>query len=460
MAEISPETHSPHQSGRAFIPLKGLQRWLPLVLTLSYLSTLFGLFLAWPINWQIFHEADWQRLIAYVVASYAFLASGYALATGPVRRVAEPMRWTPYIIVAGAIAGFILLFPASQIYTSRWPWEVLSVVDQQGDAYRSFQEQLQETSGQRGLIAFVRAIFAPLTFAVLPLGLLYWAHLTWIQRGFVGLAIVTTILFSLLRGTDREFADLLIVGGATFLIILARSRAEASKWVSTLVRRYWPILIGGLAFLFVALSLYSDRKSERLGSLETRTAACINDSNICADIEAPLIAWMPIETRFAVSIFILSSASGFYGLEIAMEKDFEPTWGLGHSPAILSIYELFTEDDSIRRRTYTYRNAFDGWPEQNYWSTLMTWLANDVGFGGALVLLLGLGWLFGRSWRAATVGRSDPAAIMFCAVMISVFYLTANNQLLGSYDGYFVVAFWGFAWLREKRRPVAADVRY
>ena len=105
-------------------------------------------------------------------------------------------------------------------------------------------------------------------------------------------------------------------------------------------------------------------------------------------------------------------------------------------------------------RTYTYRNRGDHWSEEYYWSTLMTWIANDVGFPGTLVVMLALGWLFGRTWRAATTGGSDPAAILFCALMITMFYLTANNQLLGSYDGYFIVAVWATLWLREKRHHV------
>ena len=40
----------------------------------------------------------------------------------------------------------------------------------------------------------------------------------------------------------------------------------------------------------------------------------------------------------------------------------------------------------------------------------------------------------------AAEGNSDPAAVLFCALMITMFYLTANNQLFGSYDGYFVAA--------------------
>jgi hypothetical protein len=344
--------------------------------------------------------------------------------------------------------------PISRVYTGRWPWEVMSVIGQQGEAYRALQEQLELTTGQRGLIAIVRAIFSPLTFAVVPLGLIHWARLSWFQRSFVVLSVFVTILISLLRGTDREFADLAIVAMGALLIAIARSKSETSGVIMVFVRRYWPVVIVGVLFVTMAASLFSERKSERLGNVENRTVACVNTSNMCADLDAPLIKWMPQSARFATSLFILSTASGFYGLEIAMEKDFKPTYGVGHSPAALAIYELITGDNQMARRTYTYRNGYEGWSELNYWSTLMAWLANDLGFPGTLVAIFFIGWIFGRTWRSATVGNSDAAGVLFCALMITMFYLTANNQLFGSYDGYFVSGVWAFLWLIEKRHQV------
>ena len=454
MTEHAPTIEAPRQAMASYLPFRGWVRLLPMALIQIYLAILFLLFLVWPINWQIFHAADWAWLSLYVISCYVLLAVGYLLATGRVRRVAQPLKRIDWIIISGAVISFALMFPISQVYTGRWPWEVIAVAGEQGEAYRNLQETLDETTGQRGVIAAIRALFAPLTFAVVPLGLIYWDKLTWFQRGFVGLAIVVTIVISLLRGTDREFADLVIVGTGAMLVALGRAKMASGQPLSYFAKKYWVILAGGFLFVAVAAQLFSDRKSERLGGVDNRITACVNTSNICADIDAPLISWMPLQARFASSLFILSSSSGFYGLQIAMEKDFQPSYGVGHSPATLSVYELITGDDQLKRRTYTYRNGFEGWSELNYWSTLMVWIANDVGFGGALIVILAIGYLFGATWRSATLGRSDAAAVLFCALMITMFYLTANNQLLGSYDGYFIFVAWLIIWLREKRHTV------
>lgn len=458
MATLAPDM-SRFAAGPAVLPFRSGLRILPLLLVLSYLSTLLALFLVWPINWQIYYASSWALLTGYIIACYALIAVGYMFATQPATHVAHPFPYRSAVIIGGAIIAAILLTPLSYVYTGRYPWQVLEAAQQQGDAYRALQEQLQQTAGQRSVIAFIRATLAPITFAVVPLGIIHWGRISWIARGAVGLSVLITIVFSLLRGTDREFADLLIVSFGALMVALGRSQGENANWLFVLVRRYWGIVVVGVFFLTFAASLFTERKSERLGGFDNRTTVCANVSRICADVDAPAIAWMPVDQRFATSLFILSSASGFYGLELAMEKDFQSTYGIGHSPASLAIYELITGDDQLKRRTFTYRNSFDGWSDENYWSTLMTWIANDVGFTGTLVVILFIGWATGRAWRAATLSESDPASIIFCALMITLFYLSANNQLLGGYDGYFVVTVWTVLWLREKRTSVSALLR-
>ena len=204
--------------------------------------------------------------------------------------------------------------------------------------------------------------------------------------------------------------------------------------------------------------MFTDRKEGRLGSFASRTALCINDSRICADLDNPAIAWLPQRQRAGLTVFILSTCSGYYGLDLAMEKPFEPAWGVGHSPAALSAYEAATDDRTPHLSTYTWRNGGDHWPEENYWSTLITWIANDVGFVGAVPVLALIGFFWGRWWREAAAGMSDPAAVLFALATTMIFYLPANNQVLASYDGYTTFAAWIALWLWHRARQAVSAV--
>ena len=65
---------------------------------------------------------------------------------------------------------------------------------------------------------------------------------------------------------------------------------------------------------------------------------------------------------------------------------------------------------------------------------------------GALAILALIGFVWGRAWRDAVLGENDRAAVMFCVLMIMLFYLPANDKVLGVFDGYTTILFWMMAW--------------
>jgi hypothetical protein len=361
-------------------------------------------------------------------------------------------------MVCGALASALLLIPASYAYTGRPPWEAMDVLRHQGEAYKRLQKQLMATAGDRNTIAALRALASPLIYAVLPLGIIRWRSIGWIGRACVAVVAATTMIFTIMRGTDKEFADLFVVGASAVLVVFGRGRALGHRGFE-LVRRYWVWGLCALVFVFVAQGLFTERKEQRLGVYASRTIVCAADSHVCADLENPWISWLPQRQRFAVSIFILSTCSGYYGLELALEKPFDSAFGVGHSPAALSVYEAVTGDASMHHRTFTYRNGGDGWSDEHSWSTLMAWIANDVGFTGAVVVLGLIGFLWGLWWREAAAGMSDPAAVLFALATTAMVYLPANDQVLASYDGYVVFAVWIPIWLwHRSRRTLSAAV--
>lgn len=424
---------------------------MPLLVVFGYVVATFALFLFWPINWPIYYAGDWVRLIAYVSLCLAVI--GWAMLRGSkgATPVTAPLPWLTVLLPAGAIVSVAVLVPSCFTYTGHGPWEVLDSLRDQGGAYRRLQVQLFATDGQRTAIAAARAIAAPLVYPVLPLGLINWRRIGLSGRISVVVTVSSSIIFSIMRGTDKEIADLLVIGASALLVSFGRSHALGTRG-SDLVRRYWRPVLLAILCVYLAQGLFTERKDARLGGYVTRTAVCANDSRICSDLDNPAIAWLPLRERFGATLFILSTCSGYYGLELAMEKPFESSWGVGHSPAALSVYEVITGDPSLHKRTFTYRNGEDHWAEEYYWSTLITWIANDVGFAGAVPVLALIGWCWGLWWREAAAGMGDPAAVLFTLATTMIFYLPANNQVLASYDGYTVFAVWLAIWLWHRAR--------
>jgi hypothetical protein len=429
---------------------------LPLFAVFGYLLMSFAIFLVWPINWPIYYVSDWLELIGYVGLCFTIIGVAMFWGSSGATRLTAPLRHLTLVLAVGAAAAALLLVPSTISYTGRGPWEVMDALRDQGEAYHRFQLQLYATDGQRVLIAGLRALVAPFTFAVLPLGIIHWRRLGLGGRAAVVLAVLASSVFSIMRGTDKEFADLFIVGCAAAFVAYGRG-AIARGLVPQGARRLWrPVLIA-MVFIYLAQGLSIDRKGERNGGYQNGKLVCANDSTVCADPDTAAISWLPLAQRFGVTSFILSTTSGYAGLELALKKPFESSYGLGHSPAALSVYEALTNDRNPHFRTYTYRNGDDGWSEDYYWSTLMTWIANDVGFLGALPVIGLIAYLWALWWREAAAGMSDPAAILFTLSTMMMFYFPANNEVFASYDGYTILVAWLVVWLWHRRaRAVSA----
>jgi hypothetical protein len=444
---------------RRLLPLVSTGRLTraPLYVAMGYVALSFVLFLAWPVDWPIFGGWDWAMLGLYVLLClFALFVAAMAGSAGTAQ-LAAPLPRIPLLLLAGAAAAAVLLVPSCLAYTGRGPWDVLDALQNQGEAYHRLQLQLYYGEGrERAFVVGMRFLASPLMYAVLPLGLIHWRGIGWMGRAAMAVSVACSIVFSIMRGTDKEIADLFIVGFAALMVSLGRAKTLSGRRARVARRYGLPALIG-LVCLFLAQGLFTERKEERLRGFENKAVVCVNNSRICADLDNRAIAWLPLQERFGLSEFILATSSGWFGLHLAMQKPFESSLGIGHSPAALSVYEALTGDDGPHKSTYTYRNGDDEWPEESYWSTLITWIANDVGFAGAVAVLALVGFAWGVWWREAAAGMSDPAAMLFVQATTMVFYLPGNNQVFAAYEGYSIFLLWfGVWWWHRSRQRIYA----
>ena len=410
----------------------------PLTIVGAYLAFTLILYQFGPIPYPTQNRL-W--LLLYLAALLTLLGVAYLRA---VARPAVPSLFgaSKIVLVGGGLASVIVLFPSAWAYTAYMPWDVLSAFQNQNRSYLGLSEQLAATEGARNWVIALRVLTQPLTYAALPLGIIYWRRSNLAKFAAVA-AATSALIFSVLRGTDREVADLIIIGVSAIVIARARSRIAGEPVTKLPLKK----IFGGLAVvlaLITAYQLFSDRKSDRMGTL---SAFCLGvNSGACVDYDHPSVAALPVQQKFAVAMATGYFTNGYYGLQLALSKPWEPTWGLGHSAGLRRLSELVTGESNVTYRTYEYRNRDDGWPGEYMWASSVTALANDVSFWGAALVFGVFGFVWGRSWVSATFGFSDPAAVVFCLSMHTLFYFSANLQVLLTLEGYATVITWLIVW--------------
>ena len=442
----SPPRQSSWQMDTANAAPAGVNK-LPLLLTLPYLLGTYALFWFGPFSWPV--KATWVTTL-YVPACFTALTLGFLVGLRAKPRVAD-LPMTHAFFLGGAIAALLLLVPTAYIYTGKLPWEAGSALADQQAAYSALADQLYATQGSRGPVALLRTAAGPFVFCVLPLGVLLWPSISWPRRIAAIATVLISIDLSVLRGTTRELADILIIGTSAYLVRVGAAAKASGHNVMAAVARRWKGLLIGIVVLSVVIVAVVGRTQIRANG---KMATCIGYSQICADLSTGIYARMNDTFAFGSAAVTGYLAQGYYGLSLAAEKPFESTYGIGHSPPLSALFVNLGGDEAWANRTYTFRNRIDAWSDETQWSTMWSWIANDVGFGGALIVTFVLGILWGRTWIDSLAGDLR-AAVLFCLLMMTIFYAPANLQIFSTFEAYGTFLFWMLLWLMGRgRRPI------
>ncbi len=412
----------------------GMAWWLrfaPLVVVAAYVGFTYCLFLFAPFQWPMSNH-----LAVLLVFSSAMLCFSVGFKLGVTRPAAQshslPIK--PIVIIGGFLA-LIVLVPSARVYSGKWPWELAAALADQTKAYQSIGDQLRDTEGQRGLIAFVRAASAPIILAGSTLGVIYWRQLNGICRFFTVAAFWTSINFSILRGTNREIVDTAILIISSFAILSARQKAltpNRSLTVGKIVRTVFLGLVL-LSLAYVIIAIFFARVNDRLGE---QALLCIGETGVCADFNLGIYQFLPFDVTRAIGLIASYLSTGYFGTALALNENFVSGWGLGHSPALLSIYMQYIGQPEAVASSYPYMLYYQKWDPAAHWSGMMTWIAADVGFTGAVIIMGLFGYLYGRTWFAAVAARNDAAVPLFCLLSLTMFYFPGNFQLAIYIDGY------------------------
>ncbi|UHL63240.1 hypothetical protein LSG25_14400 [Paralcaligenes sp. KSB-10] len=418
-------------------------KYAPIMIGIAYLLFTVLLFFVGPFDWPIKNS---DTLSLFLASCFLALILGFWLGVYKSEQQKSFDSWKFYFRL-GAVASVALLFPSTYAYTGKWPWEIFSVIGNQGTAYGEMLAALAANeSGIRAYVALARGLFAPFVFCVIPLGILNWKKLNYIDVFLLGAHLFAILIFSFMRGTDRETGDLVFFVFATIILVICRrivNRGRLSFKLSQFI--IWPLL---LSIIFLsALSLFIDRKESRMGGTE---AFCIAEGVVCSAHD-PNASSFERKSMFGIEMISAYLSQGYYGLSLALNEDFTSTFGLGHSAFLTNVFTKAV-DDSIYERSYLYKERAVGWDDRSQWSTIFPWIASDVGFPVVPFVICGIGFLWGAAWRSAVCGKNDTAVLVYLFLCLLVVYIPANNQLTQTFDSYFSFLFWLIFWAFQRTR--------
>lgn len=409
----------------------------PFIIVIIYVCSSMLLYWAGPINWPMTNAFE---LAFYQIMILIAIFIGY-LSVQSSKAFFRPVSLRPFFKL-GVFSTLIMQIPLTLTYTGKFPWDIIQTIFDQRVAYEEMLEQVMSEQGTRFYVPLLRSAIMPFYYAAIVHGTLNFSTLTRLNKLLLVLAFLCPIDLSLLRGTDKEIFDIVIISLGLIAVGVARS-THSGKLVIKISQKK-KIMLGFIIFSLCAtvFFLFTYRKFQRLDSA---AEFCIGETLICADYSGIFISILPDFMKFGLSMLTAYLTNGYYGLSLALEQTWNFSYGIGHSYAFLSFFERFT-DASLLDETLIGKISALGWDHRYFWATIFTWIANDVGFLGALVVIGLIARLFRQSWNEAVQHKNDSAAIVFILLCLLFFYLPANNQLTQTFDSYFAFLFALFVW--------------
>jgi hypothetical protein len=129
---------------------------------------------------------------------------------------------------------------------------------------------------------------------------------------------------------------------------------------------------------------------------------------------------------------------GYYGLALALTCEWKPTYGFGTALWTLFALDQCFPSNTIVERSIPYQVEVKyHYRMYIFWHTIYPWIASDFSFFGALIFVGLMGRYFAMTWFETLTLRNVLAPALAFQLFIGLIFISANNQMLQAYPGWF-----------------------
>lgn len=367
------------------------------------------------------------------------------------------VSWKSFL--SAAIFTTLILAPATISIRNSAGISLSEAIANPAEAYNARIELYEEASGTSSYIVLLRVIGSPIIKSLVPLGIVFWPMLSTQRKLVWCLAVLVNIVEALYTGAAIGIFDIALVAPWALWLqkhyqaiafqqkrvengsILKDSRTRQPKRKNYL--KEFKLAAVTLIIMLVAIQYFSHSRLSRY--------------NVGAN-EYPLWTTQWSEQEYGIKIpesieypiYIVSTywTNGYNGLSESLQLPYECCYGVGHSTFLMRrVGMLLGDADFFWYRSYPARLELEtGYNATGKWHTIYPWLASDVTFTGAIILVGVLAYFYARAWSDCLHGRNVLAISFFCLCSMCFYYLPANNGRLSYPEE--SVAFWGIfiAW--------------
>lgn len=269
------------------------------------------------------------------------------------------------------------------------------------------------------LVRQIRVMFSPLFYLSSAYLLFCFPSLGKRIKIVLVSTLVLICLFGIFtKGAQKDFGDLFILFISSFFLRCFGDRRKFAQFIKS-----------ALVFLSVAVALFFAAQISRMAEYDALDFS--GTYYFSLDKDGLLFSLFGDRIGLGVALLVHYLTAGYYGLSLCLQLPFEWTHGVGSSFALSSYAQQYLGFRDMLEASYPYRmeNVF-GYPAKSYWHTVFPWLASDLSFLGAALLMYLVGKALARSMLESVRDGAPLAITMFYFMVTFVIFIPANNQLM------------------------------
>lgn len=404
------------------------RKWLvPLIFFQTYLGFTVVLYIFGPWPWK---NENQMSVVGYLLLAQVFIAVGYLLSWGRVRR--ENSFVNRRVVDGRAIAfikialliNYVFFIPSSLSRTGYPVPDILFGLTNPGLAYNTNYERL-EGGNPFVWVEYARMFLSPWIVGLFPVAVVFWGSLSRTVKFLCVGAIIFNISLFVATGTNKGIADFVIT--LPWLILLKISLDKIKLKLNLRALFVFGLLI------VVLFGFFGSGQAQRAGDAGVLGAFDSGQGVIFADKDNFVSKLLP---DFLIIIFESITryvTQGYYALSLTFSLESASTYGFGNSMFLARNMDSLTGGGYFTSQSLPgLLEATHGWSMNGLWHSIYPWLASDFGFFGALVVLSAFGYMLGLSWGMSLVNPHPASVIILYLLLILFFYIPANNQVFQS----------------------------
>jgi hypothetical protein len=401
----------------------------PIIFFQIYLAASVFVFAFGPWHWPVSNPL---QLYSFLLLAQLALLIGYLQAIKKKPQPASTKLNIPLIVTVSLVFNYLWI---PQIYETRTGQAfnigaaIHAAITGLTDPGRQYLEKSRYTelhlissAGNSTAIGYVTFFVYPIMSIAFPLGVIFWKQLkVSIRIALVGFIILDLSIWAA-SGMNKGIADFVLL---LPWLLVARKPTLLTKIKLQDVLKIGMLAMLGFSVLFAFFSIGMLGRSR--GSTMSRSDTAVG---IAPEFDGPILGIVPSELQLDVASLASYFSQGYYPLSLSLKEPFVFCYGVGNSYFLEGLSRHFV-NTPIFEDTYPARIQSSGWDAHGKWHSIYPWIASDLSFPGTLVFMFLLGRLFAMVWLDVAFCRNPWAIGLFPLVLTILFYVPANNQVLG-----------------------------